>query len=158
MATAATATAATATPLAAFHFTVAFGGTPQKPTSSFQEVGGIGAEMTTEALPEGGENRYVLQLPKGTKNTNLTLKRGVAEVGSELVAWCKAVMEGGLGTAIVPKTVLVHLLGGEGQIACTWSFDRAYPVKWSVAGFNAMRNELAIESIELAYASSTRTL
>jgi phage tail-like protein len=145
-------------PLPAFHFAVAFGATPQKPNSSFQEVSGIGSEMTTEPLQEGGENRYVLQLPKGTKNTNLSLKRGVAEVSSELVAWCKAVLEGGLNTAIVPKTVLVHLLGGEGEMACTWSFDRAYPVKWSVAGFNAMRNELALETVELAYASCTRTL
>jgi hypothetical protein len=31
-------------------------------------------------------------------------------------------------------------------------------VKWSVAGFNAMRNEVALETIELSYTTSTRML
>jgi phage tail-like protein len=42
--------------------------------------------------------------------------------------------------------------------AATWSVTNAFPVKWSVGSFDAMKNELAIESIELAYSSITRKL
>jgi phage tail-like protein len=145
-------------PLPAFHFAVTFGLGTLPTDAAFQEVGGIGSEMTTEPVSEGGENRYVLQLPKGTKNTNLTLKRGVASLASPLVLWCKSVIEGGLAVPITPRSVNVLLLDGLHLPVRIWSFDNAYPVKWSVAGFNAMRNEVALETIELSYTTSTRTL
>ena len=145
-------------PLPAFHFTVAFGPLPLALDSSFQEVGGIGTEMTTETLHEGGENRYVLKLPTGTKNTNLTLKRGIATLMSPLVLWCKDVLEDGLGSGITTRLVYVFLLDGLRLPVRAWSFDNAYPVKWSVGGFNSSRNEVALETIELAYTSSARQL
>jgi phage tail-like protein len=145
-------------PLPAFHFTVAFWPAPLLLDSSFQEVSGIGAEMTVEPLVEGGENRHVWQLPKGTKHTNLSLKRGVAALTSPLVLWCKDVLEGGLGARISPRVVYVFLLDGLRLPVRAWSFDNAYPVKWSMGGFNAMRGEVALETIELAYTTSARKL
>jgi len=145
-------------PLPAFHFAVSIGVLGLLTDAAFQEVGGIGSEMTTEPFHEGGENRYVLQLPTGAKNTNLTLKRGVASLASPLVLWCKSVLEGGLGESITPCLVNVLLLDELHLPVRTWTFENAYPVKWSVAGFNAMRNEVALETIELSYTTSTRML
>ena len=145
-------------PLPAFHFAVTIGMLGLLTDAAFQEVGGIGAEMGTKEVPEGGENRYVLRLPTGTKNTNLTLKRGVASLASPLVLWCKSVFEEGLANGITPQLVNVMLLDELHLPVRTWTFENAWPVKWSVAGFNAMRNEVALETIELSYTTSTRML
>ena len=90
------ATAPAAYPPAAFHFAVTFGTQPKDADGSFREVSGIGPEIQTEAVTEGGENRYVLMLPKATKHPRLVLKRGIAANDSRLVTWCQAVLEGGL--------------------------------------------------------------
>ena len=64
----------------AFCFVVCFGTDATDVDASFQEVGGIGAELEIEAVQEGGENRYVHQLPKGVKHLRLTLKRGLVPI------------------------------------------------------------------------------
>jgi phage tail-like protein len=70
-------------PPTAFHFVLRVGSglTP----AVFQEVSGISAEMEPESVNEGGDNRFVHQLPKAVKHTRLTLKRGSVAVDSELV-------------------------------------------------------------------------
>jgi phage tail-like protein len=143
-------------PPVAFHFAVSFGAMPPAVDGSFQEVSGIAPEMETEAVSEGGENRFVHQLPKAVKNSKLTLKRGVAGLESPLVSWCRAVLEGGLVRPIVPKVVHVFLLDGAGLPLRAWSFANAYPVRWEVEAFNSTKNELALEKIELSYAYSKR--
>src|ERR1044071_7607917 len=81
-------------PPAAFHFRVAFDRSPRGEHDwEFQEVTGIGTEMELETVREGGENRYVLQLPKGAKSTRLIMKRGVAPLSSPLTQWCRQVLE-----------------------------------------------------------------
>ena len=84
----------------AFCFVVCFGTDATDADASFQEVGGIGAELETEIVQEGGEKRYVHQLPKGVKNLRLTLKRGLVPFDSKLVQWCRKVLEGGLAQPV----------------------------------------------------------
>jgi phage tail-like protein len=139
----------TLTPPAAFSFSVTFGSQDQD--TSFQEVSGISSEMNTEDVVEGGENNFVHKLPTGIKGINLELKRGIAPLSSALVTWCKSVLEGGFTEAIVPKTILVHLLDENQDPLRSWEFANAYPIKWDVEGFNSTKNELAIEKIVLAY-------
>ena len=92
----------------------------------FQEVSGIDAEMDVESVVEGGENRFVRQLPKGFKHSNLSLKRGIAPLTSPLVLWCKATLESGLNLAIKPLPVLVFLMNEDKVPIRGWSFDSAY--------------------------------
>jgi phage tail-like protein len=143
-------------PPANFYFSVSFGQRAPGADAAFREVSGIGPEFELEALPEGGENRYTLQVPKGMKHPKLMLKRGIAPLDSRLVTWCKSVLEGGLGKQIVPQLMHVFLLDETGQALRAWSFANAWPVHWEIEGFNAMRGEVAVEKIELSYAYSTR--
>ena len=147
-------------PPSAFYFSVGFafaraGGLAD---TSFQEVSGITSEIETEEVVEGGENRYVHQLPKGAKHPNLVLKRGIATSFSPLVTWCKDVLESDFSVPIVPTQMTVFLLN-EYQIPIrAWSFANAYPVKWEVDAFNSTKNEVAIETIDFSYTFSNRLI
>ena len=140
------------TPPVAFHFLVVFTGLiPPVPDMAFQEVSGLESGLDTEAVVEGGENRFIHQLPKPAKRGNLKLKRGMTTAASGLMQWCKSTIEGDFNTAITPKDITVSLLNEMRLPVAIWSVGNAYPVKWTVGGFDAMKNELAVETIELAY-------
>ena len=68
------------------------------------------------------------------------------------------VFENDFAQAIVPRGIVVSLRDAEGEPLRSWSIGRAYPVKWSVGGFGAMKNEIAIETMEFAYHTLKRTL
>lgn len=128
------------------------------PDNSFMEVSGISSEMETDPYNEGGENRFTYQLPKGTKFQKLSLKRGIADMDSPLVTWCRDILEGGYIDTITPMDLSVSLLNENGDPVRSWTFVNAYPVKWEVEGFNSTKNELAIEKIDLNYNYSNRTV
>lgn len=137
-------------PLPAFHFMVVIGPHRTGPDTSFQEVSGIGSKIDTESVVEGGENRYVHQLPKGVTHEPLVLKRGIAKINSPLVTWCKSVLDDFI-LPIVTNQVSVFLLNENKTPVRSWSFANAYPVSWEVESFNSTKNEVAIEKIELRY-------
>jgi len=138
-------------PLPAFYFKVTFAASSASDDTSFQEVSGIGSEMETEDLAEGGENRFSHRLPKSVKHPKLVLKRGIATMDSPLVTWCKEVLEGEFIAPVKPMVVDVSLMNEAGEPTRVWSFSNAYPVNWEVEGFNSTKNEIAIEKIELSY-------
>ncbi|WP_296426442.1 phage tail protein [Yoonia sp.] len=145
------------TPPTAFHFNVVFlGMVPPIPDMAFQEVSGLETELSTEPLQEGGENRFVHNLPKQVKHPNLKLKRAMTTMASGLVYWCKTTLEGGFAEPIKPRDMVVSLLNDWHLPVATWSITNAYPVKWTVGNFDAMKNELAVEMIELSYLSVER--
>jgi len=144
-------------PLPAFHFRVTIMGNLLTDTS-FQEVDGLVSKMETESVAEGGQNLYQHQLPKGVSHQNLVLKRGIALIASPLVIWCKSVLEGGMAKPISPKPIQVQLLNQLHLPVRLWNASHAYPVNWTVEAFNATKNEVAIERIELAYNELTRVI
>lgn len=143
-------------PLPAFYFTVLLEGSYID--TSFQEVTGIGPEIETEDVVEGGENRFVHQLPKAVKHPKLVLKRGIAKMNSPLVKWCISILESDFSAPIKPKELDVMLLNEYGDPLRVWYFANAYPVHWEVDSFNSTKNEVAIETIELKYNYSNRIL
>lgn len=145
-------------PPPAFYFKVVLSATLGMTDTSFQEVTGIGSEVETEDVVEGGENRYVHTLPKSVKHPNLVLKRGIAKMTSPLVIWCRSVFEADFITPIVPMIVMVYLMNEHKIPVRAWSFANAYPVKWEVDAFDSTKNEVAIETIELSYNYSNRLI
>ncbi|WDE02901.1 phage tail protein [Thalassomonas viridans] len=148
-------------PPAGFHFRVEFeflSGDTQD--IHFQEVSGLAAEITTEELVEGGENRFNHRLPTRAKYANLVLKRGLL-TDSKLIDWITHAVENLEANPGVagqePTSVYVTLLNEEQKpVADTYSFVRAWPVKWSVSDFKAMDNSLVIETLELSYQYFTK--
>ncbi|MFC1748527.1 phage tail protein [Pseudomonadota bacterium] len=140
----------------AFYFKVTFSGSGGDRDTSFQEVSGISTGLDTESYTEGGENRFLYELPKRKKSSNLVLKRGLAGASSPLITWCRTTLEGDFSTAIKPKEVTVSLLNEKASIIRSWSFVNAYPISWEADPFNSTKNEVAIEKMELSYNYFTR--
>ena len=145
-------------PPSAFHFKVVLSATLGLADTSFQEVSGIGSTIKLESIVEGGENRYVHNLPNGVEHPKLVLKRGVGRITSPLVIWCKTVMELGFLAPIIPMPVLVFLQNEKRLPSRVWFFANAYPVSWKVDAFNSTKNEVAIEEIELSYNYTFRVI
>lgn len=138
-------------PPGSFYFALNFSGITAKADAAFQEVTGINADIETEEVTCGGENRFRYKLPGITKFGNLALKRGFITSGSDLAKWCNDILTGGFASAITPKTITVKLLDKDGNILMSWDFLNAYPVKWGISDFKSMENAYVIESIEFAY-------
>ncbi|MEZ4859168.1 MAG: phage tail protein [Flavobacteriaceae bacterium] len=132
-------------PPVGFYFTLSFNGEEY----GFQEVSGISSQMETNEIAQGGENRFVHQLPT---IQNLVLKRGMASQNSALHRWCQETLEGNMSNPIKTHTILVQLLDtGSGVIFKSWQFYNAYPVKWSVSPLLSNTNEVVIETLEMVY-------
>ena len=145
-------------PPAAFHFKVVFAATAGKFDSSFREVSGIKASIETEDFSELGENEYVYRVPKKPTYTDLELKRGIAPITSPLVLWCKSIFEGYSMMPIVPLPMMVYLMNEDNLPKRAWGFTGAFPVSWEVDRFDAMKGEVAIETIKIRYNKLTRML
>jgi phage tail-like protein len=136
-------------PPTSFSFVVNGISTTEGIDSRFQSVSGLSTEIGSEEYAEGGENRFLHQLPLRPKYPNLILKRGLV-ANSELIQWCRNAME---RFEFEPRDLIITLSGGVESTApaMVWNVVGAYPVKWDVSEFNAEENKLAIETIELKY-------
>lgn len=134
-------------PPTGFHFKVKFDGIDPETDQYFQSVSGLSVDIETEEIAEGGENRFKHKLPVRTKYPNLVLKRGLL-IDSAVIKWCRDAIE---NANFSPLDLTVILLNEKHEPLSTWSISHAYPVKWSVADFNAEESKVVIESIELAY-------
>lgn len=137
-------------PKPSFYFSVDCG---MGEETSFQEVSGITYTIETEPVCEGGDNIYPYHLLKSIKYENLKLIRGFMSKDSKLFQWCVSLLNYNNNTVIEPKLITVKLLDETGAPVTTWTFDNAYPVKWSVSSFNSMKNEYAVETIEFKFKS-----
>ena len=145
-------------PPTAFYFKVVFSLMGSSLDTSFQDVSGITMEKDTIDVEEGGENRFVHKLPRVSKHGNLVLKRGIAEIDSPLVTWCQTTIEGDFSDEIITMPLIVYLMNEEQVPIRGWIFDNAYPVKWEVDSFNSTKNEVVLETIELAYNTVNRVI
>lgn len=142
----------------AFYFKVVFSSTLGQTDTSFKEVSGISKEIITEDIVEGGENAFVHKLPKAVKHPRLVMKRGIAKINSPLVLWCKSILDGELNLPIVTMPLMIYLMDEHKLPIRAWMFTNVFPVKWEVDGFESMKNEVAIETIEFEYQSSQRII
>lgn len=122
---------------------------------AFREVSGLTMTLETQPVKEGGQNRFVHQLPLRTSSEKLVLKRALMP-SSAITAWCKKALE---EFSFEPRDIEVSLMNPSARTEplVTWQLIHAYPVKWSAASFDASKdNELVIESVELQYRSFTK--
>jgi phage tail-like protein len=113
----------------------------------FSEVSGMEADTEVTEFREGGVNDYMHKRAGPIKYpSNLVLKRGISDAAG-LWSWYADVMQGN----IQRKTVSIVLLDASCEEQRRWSFQRAYPVKWTGPSLRATASEVAVESVELAH-------
>jgi phage tail-like protein len=132
-----------ADPFVSFRFKVEIDGIVE---AGFSECSGLQSETEVEEIREGGLNEFVHRLPKGSKNVNLTLKHGISD-SDALWNWHKDVVSG----KVQRKAVNVIVFDSQGTERWRWSFQDAYPVKWTGPDLKADGSVVAIETLELAH-------
>jgi phage tail-like protein len=134
-------------PYSAFNFIVEIDGAQ---IAAFQEVSGLDSENTPIEYREGADAmNTVRKLPGAEKYPPATFRRGIT--GSlALWNWRKEVRDG--GTAFPPtRNVSVVLLDETHAAVLKWKLTNAWCSKLSGPSLNAKGNEIAIETMELAY-------
>jgi len=134
-------------PYSAFNFTVTINGAV---VAAFQEVSGLDSENTPIEYREGGDAfNTVRKLVGLEKYSNLTLKRGLT--GTLLLwQWRQEVRDG--GTAFPPvRNVVIQLQNEQHVNVYKWTLTNAWCTKLSGPALKGQGNELAIETMELAY-------
>ena len=124
--------------------------------TSFQEVSGLQLEMETETIKEGGENSFSYQVPTRRKHGNLVLKRSLMPLPHVLETSVVKVLENNGSAQIVPVNLTISLLDAGHFPLNNWSVLNAYPVKWDISALNSQKNELVIETLEMAYTNLIR--
>ena len=66
------------------------------------------------------------------------------------------VLENNGSAQIVPVNLTISLLDAGHFPLNNWSVLNAYPVKWDISALNSQKNELVIETLEMAYTNLIR--
>jgi phage tail-like protein len=117
----------------------------QGPIGLFSECSGLSVEREVETYQEGGLNSFAHKLPGRLTYPNLVLKKGITRE-TALMDWFYASQN-----PAERKEVSVTLKGPAGQTVRSWSFDGAFPVKWTGPTLNAGSSSVASETLEIAH-------
>ncbi|MGD9081284.1 MAG: phage tail protein [Desulfobacterales bacterium] len=112
----------------------------------FSECAGLQIETEVQDYVEGGLNTHVLKFPTRTKQTNITLKRGI--VDRVFWDWYYELTQGQV--RFRNGSIIVRDPSG-GQVTMEWQFSQAFPCKWVGPDLNAMQSNVAVETMELCH-------
>lgn len=137
-------------PYVQFNFLVDLGtGTTEGSEAGFQEVSGVGMEVTVAEYRNGNSRENsVMKVTGLNKSTDVTLKRGV--IGSlSLYAWLNQIRNGDQAAL---RTVTIQLQNEDHtEVVQTWKLLRARIIKHTSGPFNAKGTDVAMEELVLAY-------
>lgn len=136
-------------PYVQFNFLVDLGtGNSDGPEAGFQEISGIGMEVTLSEYRNGNERENSVRKITGlNKVADVTFKRGV--IGSlNLYKWLDDIRNGNQAAL---RTVTVQLQSEDHQIVQTWKLIRARITKHTSGPFSAKGTDVAIEEMVIAY-------
>ncbi len=125
---------------------------------AFSEVTGLEATMETKTIKEGGANYGAHQRAGQVSFATVVLKRGMTQA-RDLWSWWALFAGAGAGEgesrvngAFAHRlTVRITLKGHDGEPQLKWRLERAMPVKFKAADFNARATDVGIEEIHLMH-------
>jgi len=137
-------------PYVQFNFLVDLGdGNTDGPQAGFQEISGIGMEVTVSEYRTGNhKENSVMKITGMNKSTDVTMKRGV--IGSlNLYKWLDQIRNGDQGAL---RTVTISLKNEDHtQDVQVWKLLRARITKHTSGPLNAKGTDVAMEELVLAY-------
>jgi phage tail-like protein len=113
---------------------------------TWKKIEGLGFEYQVTEYREGGVNGYMHKLAGPRKYTNLRMSRPVDSDSMLISIWLASMM-----VAVVPQTMAITAMTAAGEDITTWNLVGAIPVKWTGPTLDIMSNQIAMETIEIAY-------
>ncbi len=119
----------------------------------FRSCSGLKSESEVQEIAEGGLNTRTHKLIGQTKFPNIVLKRGFS--GPPFTLWqLRQRFLDDSGNPIKRFNGLIVQKGPNGTEA-KWSFQEGWICKWEGPEFDATKNEISIESVEIAHEGLT---
>lgn len=113
-------------------------------------------EWEVEEIKEGGQNAYTHQLPGRRKGARLTLKNGIGK--SVILDWFKEVADADVHQEKLRRTISVQLKNSELKEVCTWTLEKAVPVKWAGPQLRSDASAVAIQTLEFVCGAVTMSM
>jgi phage tail-like protein len=136
-------------PYSAFNYLVDLGtGDTESIRAGFQEVGGLGVEITVQEYRSGNSKLNApIKITGMFKVPDITLKRGV--IGElDLYQWLHQVRNGAQDAL---RTIVISLQSEDHTaIVMTWKLSNARPIKYTGPALNGKGTDVAIEELVLA--------
>jgi phage tail-like protein len=132
-------------PFGAYYVTVELSGTPT--SFRFRSVSGLKIETDVVEYREGGDTGTIRKLAGVTRYANIRLSR--AFTGD------RALYEWFVNTQKPRVDGHIVMYDRDGARVAAWTFHNGFPVKWEGPDFDASKNEVAIETIEIAHEGLT---
>jgi phage tail-like protein len=131
-------------PLPKFYFSVKIG----SDSVSFQEVTGLDSEARPIEYRHGDSpSFYPIKMPGLGKVGNVTMRKGIFVSDTKLWDWFNQIKM----NTIARQTVVINLLDQTGTPKMVWTLNNAWPTKVTGTDLKSEGNEVAVESVEVAY-------
>jgi phage tail-like protein len=135
-------------PMSNFYFLVK--GLPSD--ASFQEVTGLPSDTKPIQYRKPDAKGFPpIKMPGLGKVGNVTLRKGIFVNGRQLWDWFNQIKM----SSIKRRTITITLLDDQGTPKRTWRLQNAFPTKVTGTDLKSVGNEVAVESIEIAYETLT---
>ena len=132
-------------PLPKFYFSVQLG---DDKGVTFQEVSGLEAETKIIEYRHGDSKVFApIKMPGLARVGNVTMKKGIFVKDAKFFTWYSEIKM----NTIKRRTVVINLLDEAGSPKMTWTLNNAWPTKITGTDLKSEGNEVAVESIELAF-------
>ena len=116
------------------------------PLGTWTKIESLGFKFNVTEYREGGVNGYMRKFIGPVSYENLKLSRPLDESSLLVAAWLAATF-----VKVVPQTMSISALDSEGNEVTQWNFSGVVPVRWSGPTLDINGNQVAIETLELAY-------
>src|SRR3954451_4918518 len=135
-------------PLPKFYFQVKW----DTNVMSFQEVSGLDVEAQPIEYRHGDSKDFaVSKMPGIKKSGNVTMKKGVFKSDNKFWDWFNQIKM----NTIKRAPVTISLLDETGSATMVWTLSNAWPTKITGSELKSEGNEVAVESVEIAYEGLT---
>ncbi|MPQ47140.1 phage tail protein [Marinifilum sp. N1E240] len=135
-------------PMPKFHFEVKW----DCEVMSFQEVSGLDTEAQPIEYRHGDSPEFsTIKIPCIKKTGNVTMKKGIFKSDNKFWDWYSQIKM----NTIKRVSVTISLLDEGGDPTMVWVLENAWPTKITGTDLKSDGNEVAIETIEIAYEGIT---
>jgi phage tail-like protein len=136
-------------PLPKFYFAVQLG---DDASINFQEVNGLESETKPIEYRHGNSPVfYPIKMPGLGRVGNVTMKKGIFVNDQRFWGWYNEIKM----NTIKRRTVVVNLLDETGTPKMVWTLNNAWPTKITGTDLKSEGNEVAVESVEIAFETLT---